>query len=189
MDKDIQQILQTTSKALRQRARFFQDRNPQELNQEDFSTISKYLEGMADNLDSFYQGRKRRKFLVGLLAFLLYLGVFVVCFGMLYYHYNPFEDRYYVKLAKEILSEDANVTLYVQALKLGVSLLGTLLLFLVAVFVAIIINGILSMIHSRLGNALVEAVLAGALVGGMFYVYIERVYNTGLLIKLFVESS
>ncbi len=184
MDKDTQHILQTTSNALRQRAKFFRERNPQELTQEDFSTISKYMEGMADNLDSFAQGRKRKKFLVGLFAFLVYLGVFVVCLGMLYYHYNPFDDRYYIKLAKEILSEDANVDLYVQALKLGVSLVGTLLLFLVAVFVSIIISGILGMIHSRLGNSLVEAVLAAALVAGMFYVYIEQVYSTGLLMKL-----
>ncbi len=184
MDKDIQRTLQTTSNALRQRAKFFLERNPQELKQEDFSTIARYLEGLADNLDSFYQGRKRRKFLMGLGAFILYLGMFVVCLGMFYYQYNPFEDRYYTKLAHEILSEDANVDLYVQALKLGVSLVGTLLVFLVAVFISIIVSGILGMIHSRLGNSLVEALLAAAFVAGIFYVYVGQVYNTGLLMKL-----
>lgn len=184
MDKDIQRTLQTTSSALRQRAKFFWDKNPQDLTQDDFSTIAKYLEGMADSLDEFYMGRKRRKFLLGGLAFLIYLGTFAVCLGLFYYQYNPFEDRYYIKLAKEILSDSASIDLYVQAIKLGVSLVASLLLFLVAVFASIILSGILGMIHSRLGSALVEAVLASVLVAALFYVYVGQVYNTGMLMKL-----
>lgn len=166
------------SRALRKRAGFFYDNDPAELSKEDFKTIGSYLENMADTLDLAVKGDKRKALGWGVVTFTLYLLLFAaLCW--LFYEYSPYEDRYYLKLAKEVFT-DKNAPQYVFYIRSGIAAFCSLFVFFVSVFVSIIICGIAKLGLPRLVNSVTEAVVAILLSGAGFYIYYEYVFKTGL---------
>lgn len=170
--------IQNVATALRKRADFFLETSPSDLGRDDFLTISEYLRKQADIIDSTIQGSKRKSMGRGFLAFLLYICVFgALCYG--YYLYSPFEDRYYIKLAKELFNPE-QTDQYVLYFKIGVSAFGALFTFFVSVFVSIIICGVFKLALPRLVNSVTEAVVAAAISAGAFYAYHQYVFLTRL---------
>lgn len=164
--------------ALRGRAAYFYKNSPEKLSKEDFGTIGSYLEAMADTLDKAVRGDKRKSFWFGFASFLLYLLLFAGL-GWFFYQYSPYEDRYYLKLAKEIFSE-SDAPGYVFYIRGGIAGFCALFLFFVSVFVSIVFCGVLKLALPKLINALVEAALSIVLAGIGCYFYHEYVFTTGL---------
>lgn len=166
------------ARALRKRAAFFYDNDPAQLSKDDFATIGSYLENMADTLDLAIKGDKRKALGLGLATFALYLLLFAsLCW--LFYDYSPYEDRYYLKLAQEVFSED-NAQQYVFYLRAGMAAFCSLFVFFVSVFTSIIICGVAKLLLPRLVNSVTEAIVSILISGAGFYMYYEYVFKTGL---------
>lgn len=166
------------SRALKKRAAFFYDNDPASLSKEDFATIGSYLENMADTLDLAVKGDKRKKLGLGLLTFTLYLLLFAsLCW--LFYQHSPYEDRYYLKLAKEVFTEEqaSNYVFYIRA---GIAAFCSLFVFFVSVFTSIIFCGIAKLLLPRIFNSVAEALVSMLIAGAGFYGYYEYVFKTGL---------
>jgi len=166
------------SRALKKRATFFYDTDPASLSKEDFATIGSYMENMADTLDLAVKGDKRKALGRGLLTFVLYLLLFG-SLAWLFYQYSPYEDRYYLKLAKEVFSEE-QASQYVLYIRAGIAAFCALFVFFVSVFASIIVCGIAKLALPRLFNSVTEAVVSMLIAAAGFYAYHEYVFKTGL---------
>lgn len=170
--------IQEVGKALRQRATFFWESDPADLNKDDFNTIASYLQSMADSIDEAVQGNKGKSLVRGFIAFVVYVLLFG---GLCYFFYthSPYEDKYYAKLATEIFTEP-DTGMYVFYFRGGIALFLSLFVFFVAVFFSIILCAVLRLFSSRLANAVVEAAVTVILAAGVYYIYYEYVFTQGL---------
>ncbi len=170
--------IQDVSAALRKRAFFFKESEPTDLSPEDFQTIGDYLQNLADTLDASIKHKDDKSVLRGLVSFVFYIALMGgLCY--FFYQYSPYEDRYYLKLAKEVFSE-ANADNYVFYIRSGIAVFCALFVFFISVFISIIACGIVKLMIPRFVNAITEAVVSILLSGVCFYLYYEHIFTTGL---------
>ncbi len=174
---DVEKLQEVAAK-LRKRADFFLENDPESLSKDDFSVISSYLNGLADTLEGM--GGARKKVLWrNVTAVVLYLLAFVgSCW--LFYHFSPYEGKYYAKLAKEVAGTEQEVTAYATVIQAGIGVFCGLFVFFVSVFVSIILCGFVRLFTRRI-DILVEAAVTLLLAGGSFLAYYQYVLKTGLL--------
>ncbi len=170
--------VQDVAKALRQRATFFLDSDPKDLSREDFATIGGYLQGLAESLEGTAKRLNRGALLRGLATCVVYAVLLgVLCH--LFYQYGPYEDKYYLKLAREVFSQEhaAELVFYFRA---GAALFCALFVFFLSVFCSIILCAVCKLFLPRLVNSLTESVVASLLASVAYYLYYEHVFKTGL---------
>lgn len=181
MTTDLEKIA-TVATLLRKRAGFFLETDPASVDKEDFGLIGNYLNGLADALDHALVGDTKKNMWLAVAAFFLYVGGFIgIC--LLLNQFNPFEVKYFTKLAKEIFADEANNAFYAKCLQAGVSLVAGLFVFFVSFFIAVVFCSIVKAIRSSWMNAMIEAIATLAIMSTLFYFYYKFVFIAELAKK------